>query len=107
MFYSTDRILTTHAGSLPRPPELRDLVLAKANGQLSDPARLDRELRAAVAEVVRRQTACGIDIVNDGELSKTNFTDYVRWRIAGYETRRSPGPRRLSITARDETRFPD
>ena len=42
MIYSSDRILTTHAGSLPRPPELRDLVLAKVNGQLSDPARLDR-----------------------------------------------------------------
>lgn len=107
MIYSSDRILTTHAGSLPRPPELRDLVLAKANGQLSDPPRLDRELRTAVAEAVRRQVACGIDIVNDGELSKTNFTDYVRWRIAGYETRPSPGPRRLSITARDETRFAD
>ena len=57
----------------------------KANGQLSDPARLDRELRAAVAEVVQRQVAFGADIVNDRDLSKTNFTDYVRWRIAGYE----------------------
>src|SRR4051794_34736109 len=66
MIYSSDRILTTHAGSLPRPPELRELVAAKANGQLSDPARLDRELRAAVAEAVLRQVACGIDIVNDG-----------------------------------------
>src|SRR6266481_2905 len=102
MLYSTDRILTTHAGSLPRPLDLRDMVLAKANGAPYDPAALDERLKSAVAEVVLRQAECGIDCVNDGELSKTNFTDYVRWRIAGYETRPSPGPRRLSITARDE-----
>ncbi len=85
MLYSTDRILTTHAGSLPRPPELRDLVAAKADGTPYDAAAYAQRLRAGVAEVVRRQAECGIDCVNDGELSKTNFTDYVRWRIAGYE----------------------
>jgi 5-methyltetrahydropteroyltriglutamate--homocysteine methyltransferase len=105
MLYSTDRILTTHAGSLPRPADLRDMVLAKASGAACDPAALDGRLKSAVAEVVRSQAECGIDIVNDGELSKTNFTDYVRWRIAGYQTRPSAGPRRLSITARDETKF--
>ncbi len=106
MLHSTDRILTTHAGSLPRPPDLRDMVLAKANGAQYDPAAFDERLRSAVAETVRHQVECGIDCVNDGELSKTNFTDYVRWRIAGYETRPSDGTRRLSITARDETKFP-
>ena|SRR5260221_8758448 len=105
MLYSTDRILTTHAGSLPRPPELREMVLAKANGAPFDQAAFDARLRAAVAETVRRQVECGIDCVNDGELSKTNFTDYVRWRIAGYQDRPSTGVRRLSITARDETKF--
>jgi 5-methyltetrahydropteroyltriglutamate--homocysteine methyltransferase len=105
MLYSTDRILTTHAGSLPRPPELRDMVLAKANGTAVDPAAFDARLRAAVAETVRAQIDSGIDCVNDGELSKTNFTDYVRWRIEGYETRPWSGPRRLSIIARDETKF--
>jgi 5-methyltetrahydropteroyltriglutamate--homocysteine methyltransferase len=105
MLYSTDRILTTHAGSLPRPPELRDMVLAKANGTAVDPAAFDARLRAAVAETVRAQIGAGIDCVNDGELSKTNFTDYVRWRIEGYETRPWSGPRRLSIIARDETKF--
>ena len=60
-----------------------------------------------MAEVVRRQVECGIDCVNDGELSKTNFTDYVRERIAGYEARPSSGVRRLSITARDETKLAD
>ena len=105
MLYSTDRILTTHAGSLPRPPDLRDMVLAKANGGAYDPAAFDARLRSAVAETVRRQVEAGIDCVNDGEPSKTNFTDYVRWRIAGYETRPSSGARRLSITARDEAKF--
>ena len=105
MLYSTDRILTTHAGSLPRPADLRDLVLAKANGAAQDPAAFDARLRSAVAEPVRRQVEAGIDCVNDGELSKTNFTDYIRGRIAGYETRPSSGVRRLSITARDETKF--
>jgi 5-methyltetrahydropteroyltriglutamate--homocysteine methyltransferase len=78
MLYSTDRILTTHAGSLPRPPDLRDMVLAKANGEPYDPTELDERLKSAVAEVVRRQIEIGIDCVDDGELSKTNFTDYVR-----------------------------
>jgi 5-methyltetrahydropteroyltriglutamate--homocysteine methyltransferase len=105
MLYSTDRILTTHAGSLPRPPGLREMVLAKANGTPYDPAALDARLRSAVAETVQRQAECGIDVVNDGELSKTNFTDYVRWRIAGYQDRASTGRRRLSITARDEIKF--
>jgi hypothetical protein len=105
MLYSTDRILTTHAGSLPRPPDLRDMVFDKANGEPHDPTELDERLKSAVAEVVRRQVECGIDCVNDGELSKTNFTDYVRWRIAGYEARPSSGARRLSITARDERKF--
>jgi 5-methyltetrahydropteroyltriglutamate--homocysteine methyltransferase len=105
MLYSTDRILTTHAGSLPRPPELRDMVLAKANGTAIDPAAFDARLRSAVAETVRAQVDSGIDYVNDGELSKNNFTDYVRGRIEGYETRPWSGPRRLSIIARDETKF--
>jgi 5-methyltetrahydropteroyltriglutamate--homocysteine methyltransferase len=105
MLYSTDRILTTHAGSLPRPPELRDMVVAKARGASYDATALDERLKAAVAEVVRCQVECGIDCVNDGELSKTNFTDYVISRLAGYEARPSSGSRRLSITARDEVKF--
>ena len=105
MLYSTERIMTTHAGSLPRPADLREMVVAKANDAAYDAQTLDRRLGSAVAEVVRHQAECGLDSVNDGELSKTNFTDYVRWRIAGYVERPSAGPRRLSITARDETKF--
>jgi 5-methyltetrahydropteroyltriglutamate--homocysteine methyltransferase len=107
MLYSTDRILTTHAGALPRPPDLRDMIIAKAQGLPYDQSQLEGRLKSAVAEVVRLQADCGIDCVNDGELSKTNFTDYVRWRMDGYEARPSSGARRLSITARDERSFAD
>lgn len=105
MLYSSERILTTHAGSLPRPADLREMVVARTAGQPYDPAALEARLAAAVAEVVRKQTECGLDIVNDGELSKFNFTDYVRERISGYETRPSTGRRRLDIIARDEKKF--
>jgi 5-methyltetrahydropteroyltriglutamate--homocysteine methyltransferase len=105
MHYSTDRILVTHAGSLPRPPDLRAMVVAKSAGQDYDAAALDRRLKEAVAETVRMQIDSGIDIVNDGELSKFNFTDYVRGRIAGYEERPNSGRRGLSIIARDEKKF--
>src|ERR1700674_2249594 len=107
MLYSTDRILVTHAGSLPRPADLRAMVVAKAAGEPYDAAALDRRLTEAVAETVRQQAECGIDVVNDGELSKYNFTDYVRLRIAGYEARPGSGRRRLSMTARDEAKFPE
>jgi len=105
MNYSTDRILTTHAGSLPRPAGLMDVVLAKARGEAYDQGAFAARLRAAVAEVVKRQVECGLDIVNDGELSKPNFTDYVAARIAGCENRPGTGFRRLSMTARDERQF--
>src|SRR3984893_6982215 len=91
MIHSIDRILTTHAGSLPRPERLMDTVLAKARGQPIDQAALDSRLRSGVAEVVKRQVECGLDIVNDGELSKPNFTDYVSERIAGCEKRPGTG----------------
>ena len=103
---STDRILVTHAGSLPRPADLRAMVVARTAGQPYDQRALDALLPSAVAEVVHRQAECGVDIVNDGELSKFNFTDYVRERIAGYEARPNTGRRRLDMTARDVRKFP-
>ena len=94
MIYSTDRILTTHAGSLPRPAGLLEMVLAKARGQPYDQGAFETRLRTAVAQAVERQVECGLDIVNDGELSKPNFTDYVAARIAGCENRPGTGFRR-------------
>src|SRR5580704_4551050 len=81
------------------------MVLAKARGEPYDQATLDARLRSAVAEIVKRQVACCLDVINDGELSKPNFTDYVSARIAGCENRPGTGFRRLSMTARDETKF--
>jgi len=83
------------------------MVLAKARSEPYDQAARDARLRSAVAEIVKRQVACGLDVVNDGELSKPNFTDYVSARIAGCQNRPGTGFRRLSMTARDETKFPE
>jgi 5-methyltetrahydropteroyltriglutamate--homocysteine methyltransferase len=104
------RVLTTHAGSLPRPDDLRAMVTAQTDRQPYDEAALARRLRRAVAEVVQEQVACGLDIINDGELSKANFTNYVRQRISGFEERpRQAGdpPPPLSISARDQQEFPE
>lgn len=77
-----NRILTTHAGSLPRPHDLLDMMKANASG-----AAYDNRVRQAVVEVVRRQSECGIDIVNDGEQSKPGFYSYVKERLEGFEPR--------------------
>ena len=109
MTRNANRILTTHAGSLPRSDELRQMVYAKAEGRPHDEKALAARLRSEVAEVVRQQVACGIDSVNDGEVGKTNFTNYVRERLAGFEMRDyRPGvdPAPLNITARDSRDFP-
>ncbi|HEY8520943.1 MAG TPA: cobalamin-independent methionine synthase II family protein [Gammaproteobacteria bacterium] len=95
MSRSTDRILTTHAGSLPRPADL----LALYRDEAAAPARLEARLASAVGEVVRRQADIGIDIVNDGEFGKpmTQDVDYGAWatyifgRLSGYEMR-EPDP---------------
>jgi 5-methyltetrahydropteroyltriglutamate--homocysteine methyltransferase len=80
---STDRILTTHVGSLPRPADLLAMLEAREAGRGFDPAAFDKRLAAAVGEVVAKQVACGIDSVCDGEQSKISYTFYVRHRLAG------------------------
>jgi 5-methyltetrahydropteroyltriglutamate--homocysteine methyltransferase len=103
-----DRILTTHAGSLPRSEALRDLVYARADGKPYDKQRLATDLREGVRDVVMRQLACGLDSVNDGEVGKTNFTNYVRERLSGFEVRPAgAGPKPLSIAGRDLKKFPE
>ena len=82
-----DRILTTHAGSLPRPKDLLDLMKAKITGVGHDPEAYEARVRGAVAECVRKQAAAGIDILNDGEQSKPGFFTYVRERLEGFEPR--------------------
>src|SRR5262245_6661002 len=81
---SSDRILTTHAGSLPRPADLLDLMRAAPDGRRPDPATCAARVRGAVAEVVRQQVDCGLDVVDDGEMGKPSFVTYVAERLAGF-----------------------
>jgi len=85
MKHSTDRILTTHTGSLPLPPQVRQALAAKRRGESYDQAVIDATLTTAIDEVVRRQIEVGVDIVGDGELSKTAWNDYVVHRVTGLE----------------------
>ena len=82
---STERILTTHTGSLPRPPDLLALLQATNDGQPGARQAFRERARTAVAEVVRQQAEAGIDIVSDGEMAKPSFVHYVRDRLAGFE----------------------
>jgi methionine synthase II (cobalamin-independent) len=82
--HATDRILTTHVGSLPRPAALLNLMRRRVQGTAIDEAALDAQLRTAVDEVVRRQVATGIDLVRDGELSKPSYATYVTERLTGF-----------------------
>ena len=84
---NTDRIQTTHIGSLPRPHRLLDAMKAKYAGQPYDEKAYGEALRKAVGEVVRKQVECGIDIVTDGEFSKPGFFTYIRERLEGFESR--------------------
>ncbi|HVY56582.1 MAG TPA: cobalamin-independent methionine synthase II family protein [Xanthobacteraceae bacterium] len=81
----TKRILTTHAGSLPRRASLSALLFARMSKTPFDAAALARETREAVAEIVRKQRSLGIDIVSDGEQSKTSFQHYISDRLSGIE----------------------
>jgi 5-methyltetrahydropteroyltriglutamate--homocysteine methyltransferase len=90
---SHDRILTTHVGSLPRPPELRQLLVRKDQGQPYDKEELARRVRQAVVDIVRRQAETGIDIVNDGEMSKPGYSTYVADRLSGFAGHEPAKPR--------------
>jgi 5-methyltetrahydropteroyltriglutamate--homocysteine methyltransferase len=80
---SVDRILTTHVGSLPRPPDLLEFLEARETGRPVEQAAFDGCLAASVHEIVRKQVAAGIDSVCDGELGKISYTFYVRHRLSG------------------------
>ena len=84
---ANEGILTTHAGSLPRPADLVDLIWARADGQEVDEAALAARVDSAVAEVVDKQREVGIDVVSDGEQSKTGFSTYIGDRFSGFDGR--------------------
>jgi 5-methyltetrahydropteroyltriglutamate--homocysteine methyltransferase len=90
---SQDRILTTHTGSLPRPPELRALLVEKDQGRPYDKAELARLTREAVFAIVRRQAEVGVDVINDGELSKPGYSTYVADRLTGFAGHEPAKPR--------------
>ena len=81
---STERFLTTHTGSLPRPADLVRTMYAREEGVPVEPAALEQRVKDAVAEVVRKQADAGIDIVNDGEMSKPSYATYIKDRLAGF-----------------------
>lgn len=81
---STDRILTTHTGSLPRPPGLAELIREMEAGTLPDRAAFEAKVREAVFDAVRRQAEAGIDIINDGEMGKPGYATYIKDRATGF-----------------------
>jgi 5-methyltetrahydropteroyltriglutamate--homocysteine methyltransferase len=101
MIANPGRILTTHVGSLPRPSELRALLLAKDDGKPVDEAQFARLVTEAVHDVVARQTKIGIDLVSDGEMAKIAYSTYPAQRFSGYA---GSGP---GTMARDLADFPD
>ncbi|MBV9582094.1 MAG: cobalamin-independent methionine synthase II family protein [Chloroflexi bacterium] len=103
---STDRIIVSHAGTLPRPPELAALLQQGESGQ----DELVRQLPAAVKEIVRRQVEAGVDVVNDGEIPKRGtFSSYIQERLEGIEERTfglGEGPAPRDVNGRDRKDFP-
>ena len=81
---STERILTTHTGSLPRPNDLTAMLEALDAGAAPDPASFDARVRVAIKDIVRKQVEAGVDVVNDGEQGKVGYSTYVRHRLTGF-----------------------
>src|SRR5450432_555580 len=90
---SSDRILTTHVGSLPRSQAVTDVIFAREGTEARDRAKDDAVITQAVAAVVRRQVSVGIDVVSDGEMSKISYATYIAQRFSGFggDTAREPG----------------
>jgi 5-methyltetrahydropteroyltriglutamate--homocysteine methyltransferase len=106
MKHSVERILTTHAGSLPRPPELLDLLKSGDSAAFEEGTNAER-LRDAVSAIVRRQHALGIDVVDDGEYGKPSFVSYINERLGGYEVDTRAGPRNQWLSSREGRSFPE
>ncbi|MGH7265408.1 MAG: epoxyalkane--coenzyme M transferase, partial [Candidatus Rokuibacteriota bacterium] len=98
---STERFLTTHTGSLPRPDDVVRAMFAREEGVPVDAAALAARIRSAVAEVVRRQAEAGIDVVDDGELSKPSYATYPKDRLTGF------GGTSQALSYRDLVDFPE
>jgi 5-methyltetrahydropteroyltriglutamate--homocysteine methyltransferase len=101
---NTDRIQTTHIGSLPRPHALLDVMKAKYAGQPYNQKTYDAMVAEAVKEVIRKQVECGIDIVTDGEFSKPGFFTYIQERLEGFERRPD---QKMKLFAQEVAAFPE
>src|SRR5262245_12567939 len=101
---NSDRIQTTHIGSLPRPHDLLDIMKAKLNHQPYDEAEFQAKLSKAVKDSVRKQVDCGIDFVTDGEFSKPGFFTYIQERLEGYEARPN---QKLILFQQEVNAFPE
>jgi 5-methyltetrahydropteroyltriglutamate--homocysteine methyltransferase len=99
---SLERIVTTHTGSLARPPQLLQMLLARDEGQAVDPEVFDATVRQAVTQTVQRQVEIGLTVINDGEQSKISFATYIRERLHGFGGADEPRP--VSLEARE---FPE
>jgi len=107
MKQSAERILTTHVGSLPRPPDLLEMIQAKERGEPIDSGAFADRVKSTVAEVVRRQADAGIDIVADGEMGRFGFIPYVNERLAGLEARPNPVTQGTWARSREHLAFPE
>src|SRR5688500_2153933 len=107
MNQSTERILTTHVGSLARPNSLTPLLRLREEGQPYDRDEVSRVVRDSVANVVRKQVEAGIDIVTDGEQGKSGFFSYIIERFNGFERKPAAGAVRPRAAGREYLSFPD
>jgi 5-methyltetrahydropteroyltriglutamate--homocysteine methyltransferase len=103
---SANRILTTHVGSLPRPPELLRMVLAKDRGEPYDEHALHDAMQRSVRAIVRRQAEAELDVIDDGEFGKPGFMHYVNQRLSGFEPVREAVPSPFAAS-RDYREFPE
>jgi 5-methyltetrahydropteroyltriglutamate--homocysteine methyltransferase len=104
---STDRILTTHTGSLPRPDALVKLMLERARGGTVSAAQYEGAVATAVDAIVKKQTDLGVDVIDDGEQSKSGFVAYVNERLAGYEPFTRPPGQKAFAGSRELRDFPE
>src|SRR5690242_5251844 len=107
MQHSTKRIITTHAGSLPRPADMIEMLVAKVEGKPIDEAAQTARLPSAVKEIVAKQIELGLDVIDDGEYSKPSFVTYVNERLGGYEVDKDAKHRQPWAGSREALSFPE
>jgi 5-methyltetrahydropteroyltriglutamate--homocysteine methyltransferase len=104
---SEREILTTHTGSLPRAAALMEILARNERGEAVDATELNRAIRPAVEETVKRQVECGISVINDGEQGKTNFSSYHYHRLTGFSHQPAPPSSKIHPCQAEAVDFPD